>query len=94
MAGSAKKPLWRLTHTTESGTSHHTARPGFRAALLEEVYRSEIAGSFKAIWFAELKDRSLIERPVLHGGPVEPELDVDLFGLLAAFRRVIHYSLH
>ncbi|MBE0546406.1 MAG: TetR/AcrR family transcriptional regulator [Rubrivivax sp.] len=30
-----------------------------KAALLEEVYRSEIAGSFKAIWFAELKDRSL-----------------------------------
>jgi AcrR family transcriptional regulator len=30
-----------------------------KAALLEEVYRSEIAGSFKAIWFAELKDRTL-----------------------------------
>ena len=30
-----------------------------KAALLEEVYRSEIAGPFKAIWFAELKDRSL-----------------------------------
>ena len=30
-----------------------------KAALIEEVYRSEIAGSFKAIWFAELKDRSL-----------------------------------
>jgi AcrR family transcriptional regulator len=30
-----------------------------KAALLEEVYRSEIAGSFKAVWFAELKDRSL-----------------------------------
>jgi len=29
-----------------------------KAALLEEVYRSEIAGPFKAIWFAELKDRS------------------------------------
>ena len=30
-----------------------------KAALLEEVYRSQIAGPFKAIWFAELKDRSL-----------------------------------
>jgi AcrR family transcriptional regulator len=30
-----------------------------KAALLEEVYRSEIAGSFKAVWFAELKDRSV-----------------------------------
>ena len=30
-----------------------------KAALLEEVYRTEIAGPFKAIWFAELKDRSL-----------------------------------
>lgn len=30
-----------------------------KAALLEEVYRSEIAGPFKAIWFADLKDRSL-----------------------------------
>ena len=30
-----------------------------KAALLEEVYRSEIAGSFKAQWFAQLKDRSL-----------------------------------
>ena len=30
-----------------------------KAALLEEVYRSEIAGSFKAIWFAELNDRSI-----------------------------------
>jgi len=29
-----------------------------KAALLEEVYRSEIAGSFKAVWFADLKDRS------------------------------------
>jgi AcrR family transcriptional regulator len=29
-----------------------------KAALLEEVYRSEIAGPFKAIWFADLKDRS------------------------------------
>jgi AcrR family transcriptional regulator len=30
-----------------------------KAALLEEVYRSQIAGPFKAVWFAELKDRSL-----------------------------------
>lgn len=30
-----------------------------KAALLEEVYRSEIAGSFQAVWFVELKDRSL-----------------------------------
>ena len=30
-----------------------------KAALLEEVYRSEIAGSFKAVWFVELRDRSL-----------------------------------
>lgn len=30
-----------------------------KAALLEEVYKSEIAGSFKAIWFAELKDRAM-----------------------------------
>lgn len=30
-----------------------------KAALLEEVYRSEIAGPFKAIWFADLKDRKL-----------------------------------
>jgi len=30
-----------------------------KAALLEEVYKLEIAGSFKAIWFAELKDRAL-----------------------------------
>ena len=30
-----------------------------KAALLEEVYRTEIAGPFKAIWFAELKDRSV-----------------------------------
>lgn len=29
-----------------------------KAALLEEVYRSEIAGPFKAVWFANLKDRS------------------------------------
>lgn len=30
-----------------------------KAALIEEVYRSEIAGSFKAIWFSDLKDRSV-----------------------------------
>ena len=30
-----------------------------KAALLEEVYRSEIAGPFRAIWFADLKDRKL-----------------------------------
>jgi AcrR family transcriptional regulator len=30
-----------------------------KAALLEEVYRSEIAGSFKAVWFVELKDRGV-----------------------------------
>ena len=30
-----------------------------KAALLEAVYRAEIAGSFKVIWFAELKDRSV-----------------------------------
>lgn len=29
-----------------------------KAALLEEVYRHDIAGPFKAIWFADLKDRS------------------------------------
>lgn len=29
-----------------------------KAALLEEVYRSQIAGPFKAIWFADLKDRT------------------------------------
>jgi AcrR family transcriptional regulator len=29
-----------------------------KAVLLEEVYRSEIAGPFKAIWFADLKDRA------------------------------------
>jgi AcrR family transcriptional regulator len=29
-----------------------------KAALLEEVYRAEIAGPFKAIWFVELQDRS------------------------------------
>lgn len=34
-----------------------------KAALLEEVYRSDIAGAFKAIWFADLKDRTqTIER--------------------------------
>jgi AcrR family transcriptional regulator len=30
-----------------------------KAALIEEVYRSQIAGPFKAIWFADLKDRTL-----------------------------------
>lgn len=30
-----------------------------KAALIDEVYRIEIAGSFKAIWFVELKDRSV-----------------------------------
>jgi AcrR family transcriptional regulator len=30
-----------------------------KAALLEEVYRSEIAGSFQASWFALLKDRTV-----------------------------------
>lgn len=30
-----------------------------KAALLDAVYRAEIAGSFKVIWFAELKDRSV-----------------------------------
>lgn len=30
-----------------------------KAALIDEVYRSEIAGSFKAIWFVELQDRSI-----------------------------------
>lgn len=30
-----------------------------KAALLEEVYRTEIEGPFKAIWFVELQDRSL-----------------------------------
>ena len=29
-----------------------------KAALLEEVYRTEIEGPFKAIWFVELQDRS------------------------------------
>ena len=28
-----------------------------KAALLEEVYRTQIAGPFKAAWFADLKDR-------------------------------------
>jgi AcrR family transcriptional regulator len=32
-----------------------------KAALIEEVYKAEIAGPFKALWFAELADRS---RPV------------------------------
>ncbi len=30
-----------------------------KAALIEEVYNREIAGIFKAIWFANLKDRSV-----------------------------------
>lgn len=30
-----------------------------KAALIAEVYKTEIAGSFQAIWFAELADRSL-----------------------------------
>jgi AcrR family transcriptional regulator len=30
-----------------------------KAALIEAVYNREIAGLFKAIWFAELKDRSI-----------------------------------
>lgn len=29
-----------------------------KAALIEEVYKAEIAGPFKAVWFAELADRS------------------------------------
>jgi len=29
-----------------------------KAALIEEVYRSEIVGPFKAVWFAQLADRS------------------------------------
>ncbi len=29
-----------------------------KAALLEEVYKAEIAGPFKAVWFAQLSDRS------------------------------------
>ena len=38
-----------------------------KAALLEEVYKSEIAGSFKATWFAELKDRSRnVEQRLMH----------------------------
>jgi len=38
-----------------------------KAALLEEVYRSQIAGPFKAIWFAELKDRSkTVEQRLIH----------------------------
>jgi len=32
-----------------------------KAALIEEVYKAEIAGPFQAVWFAELSDRS---RPV------------------------------
>ena len=32
-----------------------------KAALIEEVYKAEIAGPFKAIWFADLSDRA---RPV------------------------------
>jgi AcrR family transcriptional regulator len=32
-----------------------------KSALIEEVYKAEIAGPFKAIWFAELSDRT---RPV------------------------------
>jgi AcrR family transcriptional regulator len=32
-----------------------------KATLIEEVYKAEIAGPFKALWFAELSDRS---RPV------------------------------
>jgi AcrR family transcriptional regulator len=30
-----------------------------KAALIDEVYRTEIAGSFKAIWFVELQDRTV-----------------------------------
>ncbi len=30
-----------------------------KAALIEAVYRSEIAGSFQAVWFVEMKDRRL-----------------------------------
>lgn len=36
-----------------------------KAALIEEVYKAEIAGPFKAVWFAELADR---------GRPVEERL--------------------
>jgi AcrR family transcriptional regulator len=36
-----------------------------KAALIEEVYKSEIAGPFKAVWFAELADR---------GRPIEERL--------------------
>jgi AcrR family transcriptional regulator len=32
-----------------------------KAALIEEVYRSEIAGPFKAVWIAQLEDRN---RPI------------------------------
>ena len=37
-----------------------------KAALIEEVYKAEIAGPFKAIWFADLADR---------GKPVERRLN-------------------
>src|ERR1700731_2240585 len=30
-----------------------------KAALIEEVYKREVAGSFNAIWFIQLKDRSV-----------------------------------
>lgn len=30
-----------------------------KAALIDEVYKREIAGPFKVIWFIELKDRSV-----------------------------------
>src|SRR5512140_2194690 len=29
-----------------------------KAALIQEVYKTEIAGSFKAVWFAELSNRA------------------------------------
>lgn len=41
-----------------------------KAALIEEVYKTEIAGSFKAVWFAELSNRAR---------PVEERL-IDFYG--------------
>jgi AcrR family transcriptional regulator len=58
-----------------------------KAALIDEVYRIEIAGSFKAIWFIELQDRAV---------PVEARLQrfyTDYFQTITT-RRWLRLFLH
>jgi AcrR family transcriptional regulator len=61
-----------------------------KAALLEQVYRQEIAGTFRAIWFVELQDRAM---------PIEARLNrfycdyIDLVTTRRWLRLFLHASL-